>query len=88
MVWARSPVYFYKRNDTFYFSRAVPSDLRSRFHKRKIEVSLRTKSEAKAAKSAASLSDRLDKYEDRLRIGCSYVLRLPEWPVKSDLSVA
>ncbi|MFL2842047.1 MAG: DUF6538 domain-containing protein [Candidatus Puniceispirillaceae bacterium] len=28
----------------------MPFDLRSRFHKRKIEVSLRTKSEAKAAK--------------------------------------
>ena len=40
MVWVRLPVYFYKRNDTFYFSRAVPSDLRSRFHKRKIEVPL------------------------------------------------
>ena len=58
MVWVRSPVYFYKRNDTFYFSRAVPSDLRNRFKKKKIEVSLRTKSEAKAAKSAAALSER------------------------------
>ena len=55
MVWVRSPVYFYKRNDTFYFSRAVTSDLRHRFNKKKIEVSLRTKSEAKAAKSAAAL---------------------------------
>ena len=55
MVWVRSPVYFYKRNDTFYFSRAVPSDLRHRFNKKKVEVSLRTKSEAKAAKSAAAL---------------------------------
>jgi hypothetical protein len=48
MVWVRSPVYFYKRNETFYFSRAIPSDLLHRFNKRKIEVSLRTKSEAKA----------------------------------------
>ena len=59
MVWVRSPVYFYKRNDTFYFSRAVPSDLRSRFQKRKIEVSVRTKSESKVAKSAAALFDQL-----------------------------
>jgi hypothetical protein len=58
MVWVRSPVYFYKRNETFYFSRSVPSDLRHRFNKKKIEVSLRTKSEVKAAKSAAALSDR------------------------------
>ena len=48
MVWVRSPVYFYKRNETFYFSRAIPSDLLRRFNKRKFEVSLRTKSEVKA----------------------------------------
>ena len=52
MVWVRSPVYFYKRGDTFYFSRTVPSDLQHRFDKRKIEVSLRTKSKTKASKSA------------------------------------
>ena len=61
-------VYFYKINDTFYSSRAVFSDLRHRFNKRKIEVSLRTKSEAKAAKSAAALSDRLERYWNSLRI--------------------
>ena len=49
MVWVRSPVYFYKRNETFYFSRAIPSDLLHRFNKRKIVVSLRTKSEAKVS---------------------------------------
>ena len=67
MVWVRSPVYFYRRNETFYFSRAIPSDLLHRFNKRKIEVSLRTKSEVKAAKSAAALSDRLERYWDSLR---------------------
>ena len=72
MVWVRSPVYFYKRNDTFYFSRAVPSDLRLRFNKKKVEVSLRTKSEAKAAKSAAALSDRLERYWDSLRMEMIY----------------
>jgi hypothetical protein len=72
MVWVRSPVYFYKRNDIFYFSRAVPSDLRHRFNKKKVEVSLRTKSEAKAAKSAAALSDRLERYWDSLRMEIIY----------------
>ena len=67
MVWVRSPVYFYNRNGTYYFSRAVPSDLRHRFPKQKIEVSLRTKSESKAARSAA-LSDRLERYWDSLRM--------------------
>ena len=68
MVWVRSLVYFYRRNETFYFSRAIPSDLLHRFNKRKIEVSPRTKSEVKAAKTAATLSDRLERYWDSLRI--------------------
>ena len=67
IAWVRSPVYFYKKNQPFYFSRSVPSDLRHRFNKKKIEVSLRTKSEVKAAKSAA-LSDRLERYWDNLRM--------------------
>jgi len=72
MVWVRSPVYFYNRNGTYYFSRAFPSDLRHRFPKRKIEVSLRTKSESKAARSAAALSDRLERYWDSLRMEMIY----------------
>ena len=68
MMWVRSPVYFYRRKETYYFSRAIPSDLLHRCNKRKIEVSLRTKSEAKAAKSAAALSDRLQRYWDGLRM--------------------
>ena len=61
-----------QKNDTFYVSRAIPSDLLHRFNKRKIEVSLRTKSEAKAAKSAAALSDRLERYWDSLRMEMIY----------------
>ena len=72
MVWVRSPVYFYKRKNTYYFSKAVPSDLQHRFNKRKIEVSLRTKSETKAAKSAAALSDRLQRHWDTLRMEMIY----------------
>ena len=76
MVWVRSPVYFYNRNGTFYFSRVIPSDLRHRFPKRKIEVSLRTKSATKAAKSAAALSDRLERYWDSLRMEMIYSKQL------------
>ena len=39
MVRVKSPVYFYNHNGTYYFSRAVPADLRHHFPKRKIEVS-------------------------------------------------
>jgi hypothetical protein len=87
MVWVRLPVYFYKRNETFYFSRAIPSDLQHRFKKRKIEVSLRTKSELKAAKSAAALSDRLERYWDSLRMEMIYSrelgLKVTECPTKN-----
>ena len=72
MVWVRLPVYFYKRNEIYYFSRSIPSDLQHRFNKRKIEVSLRTKSEVRAAKSAAALSDRLERYWDSLRMEMVY----------------
>ena len=68
MVWVRLAVYFYKRNDTFYFSRSTPSDLQHRSKKLKIEVSLRTKSESKPAKSAAELSDRLERYWPSFRM--------------------
>ena len=76
MVWVRLPVYFYKRNDTFYLSRSTPSELQHRFKKRKIEVSLRTKSESKAAKSAPALSDRLECYWDSLRMEVIYTREL------------
>ena len=72
MVWVRFPVYSYNRNGTYYFSRAVPSDLRHRFPKRKIEVSLRTKSDSKAARSATALSNRLERYWDSLRMEMIY----------------
>ena len=76
MVWTRSPVYFYKRNDTFYFFRSIPCDIQHRFKKRKIEVSLRTKSEAKADKSAAALSNRLERYWDSIRMEMIYSSKL------------
>ncbi len=64
--------YTFNRAGYYYFSRAVPSDLQHRFNKRKIEVSLRAKSETKAAKSAAALSDRLERHWDTLRMEMIY----------------
>ena len=66
MVWTRSPVYFYQRNDIYYFSRAVPKDLQARFNKRRVEVSLKTKSVDKARSLSMTLSDRLEQiYHER-----------------------
>ena len=72
MAWVRSPVYLCNRNDTYYFSRAIPSDLHYRFPKRKNEASLRIKSESKAARSAATLSNRPERYGDSLRMEMIY----------------
>ena len=68
MVWTRSPVYFYQRNDIYYFSRAVPRDLQARFNKRRVEVSLKTKSAGKARNLSMTLFDRLELYSDSLRL--------------------
>ena len=68
MVWTRSPVYFYHRGDIYYFSRAVHKDLQARFNKRGVELSLKTKSADKARSSSMTLSDRLERYWDSLRL--------------------
>ena len=72
MVWVRFPVYYYKRNNTYYFCRGIPSDLRHRFNKNKIEVSLKTRSKIKAKHLASALSDKLDRHWDNLRMELIY----------------
>ena len=68
MVWTRSTVYFYQRNDIYYFSRAVPTDLQARLKKRRVEISLRTKSADKARSLSMTLSDRLERHWDSSRL--------------------
>ena len=55
-----------------YFSWSISSNLQHVFKKRKIEVSRRTKSESKAAKSAAALSNRIERYWDSIRMEMIY----------------
>ena len=52
----------------FYFSRRVPADVRSCFNKDRVIVSLHTRSLPKAQRSAAALSDRLERYWDSIRL--------------------
>ena len=85
MVWTRSPVYFYQRNDIYYFSRAVPKDLQARFNKRRVEVSLKTKSEDKARSLSMTLSDRLERYWDSLRLEQIYLRELGLSLINADL---
>jgi len=67
-MYTRSPDYLYCRNGIFYFTRNVPSDLKSRFNKNRVVVSLHTRSITIAQKSASALSDRLDRYFGSLRL--------------------
>ena len=68
MVYTRSPDYLYRRNGIYYFTRNVPSDLKARFNKSRVVVSLHTRSIAKAQKSALALCDRLERYFESLRL--------------------
>ena len=67
-MYTRSPDYLYCRNGIFYFTRNVPSDLKPRFNKNRVVVSLQTRSITRAQKSASALSDRLDRYFESLRL--------------------
>ena len=55
-------------NGIFYYSRRVPADFLKRFNKDRVIISLRTKSKDKALSSAKTLSDRLERYWDSLRL--------------------
>jgi hypothetical protein len=61
-MYTKSPNYLYQRNGTFYFSRQVPSDLQTRFNKKRVVISLRTLSEPKALKSVIKLAQSLLHY--------------------------
>ena len=62
----RSPHYLYQRNDIYYFTRQVPSDLKTKFNKNRVVISLRTSSKQKAIESANKLTDRLVTYWNNL----------------------
>ena len=68
MVYTRSPDHLYRRNGIYYFTRNVPSDLKTRFNKKRFVVSLHTRSVARAQWSAMALSDRLERYFESLRL--------------------
>ena len=63
MARVRSPVYFFKINDTLYVSWAMPSSLGPHFHKRRITIFLRTQPGSKTAVFAAALHNRLGDVE-------------------------
>ena len=60
--------YLICRNGIYYYARRVPADLKKRFNKDRVIVSLRTRSRDKACRSSEALSDRLERYWESLRL--------------------
>jgi len=60
--------YLIVRINVFYFNRRVPLELQSRLNKTRIIISLNTKSLIKAQKLSYTISDRLERYWDNLKI--------------------
>ena len=56
------------RFGVYHFVRRVPSDVRQHYRSDRVSISLRTKSEATATRSAKSISQRLDDYWHGLRL--------------------
>ena len=64
----KTPAYIQERDGLFYFVRRVPRDVSRYYRSPKIRQSLRTKSSAIAARSAASINQRLEDYWLGLRL--------------------
>ena len=56
------------RSGVYHFVRRVPCDVRQHYRSDRVSISLRTKSDATATRSAKSISQRLDDYWHGLRL--------------------
>ena len=60
--------YLYKKRGVYYFSKRVPSDVRSYYKNDRIVICLRTKSNVSAIRSSKSLYQKLDDYWTSIRL--------------------
>ena len=60
--------YLYKKRGVYYFSKRVPSDVRSYYKNDRIVICLRTKSNVSAIRSSKSLFQKLDDYWTSIRL--------------------
>ena len=65
---SKHPQYTFIKGDIYYFSRAIPTDLRHHYCSHRFVQSLRTKSKTKAASASKLLSSKLDDYWLSLRL--------------------
>ena len=69
-----NPKYTYRKDGVFYFSKQVPSDVRSYYTKQCIVLCLRTKSSAQAQQASIAVLAKLEDYWLKLahqRLSCS-----------------
>ena len=64
----RYPKYTYLKDNTYYFSRSVPTDLRCFYTKTRIIQSLRTNSQSRALTASKVFASKLDDYWLGLRL--------------------
>ena len=63
-----NPKYTYRKDGVFYFSKQVPSDVRSYYSKKRIILCLRTKSSSQAQQASKAVLAKLEDYWLKLRI--------------------
>ena len=63
-----NPKYTYRKDGVFYFSKQVPSDIRSYYSKQRIVLCLRTKSPSQAQQASKAVLAKLEDYWLKLRI--------------------
>ena len=63
-----NPKYTYRKDGVFYFSKQVPSDVRSYYSKKRIILCLRTKSPSQAQQASKAVLAKLEDYWLKLRI--------------------
>ena len=68
MATKKHPSYTFTKNGIYYYSRAVPMDLRQHYASARLVYSLRTRSRSQALVASKSLSLRLDQYWLTLRM--------------------
>jgi len=67
-VWHNNSHYLYNRFGVYYYSRRIPIDIQEVYSRKKIVVSLKTKSKRIALSSSSMLTMELDKYWSSFRI--------------------
>ena len=63
-----NPKYTYRKDGVFYFSKQVPTDVRSYYSKQRIILCLRTKSHSQAQQASKAVLAKLENYWLKLRI--------------------